>query len=339
MNIFFNQYLRLVDRIEEQYPAPNSIEFRQRKFHAVKWSKPEYRNFFTIIKILAERGPSTIKDIVEHDERTTKFKNTYSRYISYRRIILGDKKTQVKGLVEKGVVVPAKSEDRLHKKYELSHMGIFYAIRLFMDTEIVVSGNYKNMLRMDSKVRWYDYSKQTEFPTTIIDVVAKNYSHKLPLIFGKWDYLKENPRIDVYLLFDLTNISYGYSSNILMNPYISANNKYSLDFSSFDAEIALMFYSRQIEMAFYPLEHFLEAMDDEIKDFIDKIFYSYERLHRESFYHSQAQYFLYKGQKEKALKNSIKAVYCNDLLDSKAKENFKKMKPEEFDYYGIRFQK
>jgi len=337
LNIFFDGYSGFIDRVEEQYFAPNSIEFRQRKFDVIRWSKSEYRNFFTIIKILAERGASTINDIVEHDGMSQQFKNKQSRYISYRRIILGDNKTQVKGLIEKGAVVAAKAEDKLHKKYELSRFGIFYAIKLFMDLEIVMSGNYKNMLKMDLKVRWYDYSKQLEFPTTIIDILAKNYSHVMPLIFGKWDYLKNNPRIDVYQLYDLTNVK--YNSRILMNDAISANCKHSIAFNTFDGEIALAFYSRQIERAYYPIEHFLKAMDDEIKEFIDKIFYSYERLHRENFYYSQAHYFLYKGQKEKALQSFIRAVDANELLEPKWKENFRKSKVEEVDYHGISFRK
>ena len=88
---------------------------------------------------------------------------------------------------------------------------------------------------------------------------------------------------------------------ILMNDMISANCKYSIMFNTFDGDIALAFYTRQIEHAYYSLEDFLKSIDDTgIKDFIDKIFYSYERLYKENFYRSQAQYFLYKGQ------NSIK---------------------------------
>lgn len=190
MNIFFDYYIRLIDSIEKQYPVPNNKEFRERRFEKVNWSKPKHRNFFTIIKVLAEKGASTIDDIVESDGLSQQFKLD-SRYITYRRIILGDKNLHVTGLIEKGLVVASKSEDKLYKKYELSYYGIFYAIKLFMDTEIVNSGNYRNMLRMDSKVRWYDYSKQIEFPTTIIDILAKNYSHVMPLVFGKWDYLKK----------------------------------------------------------------------------------------------------------------------------------------------------
>jgi len=43
-----------VERIEAQYPTPNSPEFRERKFDQMKWSKPEHRNFFTLIKPLTE---------------------------------------------------------------------------------------------------------------------------------------------------------------------------------------------------------------------------------------------------------------------------------------------
>ena len=137
MNIFFGSYSQFIDRIEEQYPTPITKEFRERKFDMVKWSKPEHRNFFTIIKVLAERGTSTINEIVEADGLSQQFKHKYSRYITYRRVILGDKKLHVTGLIEKGAVVASKAEDKLHKKYELSYHGIFYAIKLFMDLKIV----------------------------------------------------------------------------------------------------------------------------------------------------------------------------------------------------------
>lgn len=334
MNIFFDQYKRFIDRIESQYPAPTSIEFRERKFDNIKWSKPEYRNFFTIIKILAERGPSTINEIVEADGLSQQFKPKNSRYITYRRIIVGDKKSNVTGLIEKEVVTPSKAEDKLHKKYELSYNGILYAIKLFMDFEIISSGNYKNMLEMDSNVRWYDYSKQKEFPTTIMDIIAKNYSHRLPLIFGKWEYLKNNPRVNVYYLYDLTRIR--HDSKMLMNDSISTNTKYSITFNTYDGDITLGFYTRQIESAYYPIEHFLKAIDDkDVKDFLDKMFYSYERMHRQNYYFSQAHYFLYKGQKEKALKYMKKGVEANDMLPKQEKEKYKKMGSEGLDYLGI----
>jgi len=337
LNTFFAPYSKFIDRIEEQYPAPISKEFRERRFDMVKWSKAEHRNFFTIIKVLAERGTSTINEIVEADGLSQQFKHKCSRYITYRRVILGDKKLHVTGLVEKGAVVASKAEDKLHKKYELSYYGIFYAIKLFMDLEIAYGGNYMNILKMDPKVRWYDYSKQIEFPTTIIDILAKNYSHVMPLVFGKWDYLKKNPRVNVYLLYDLSTVKDG--SKILLNDLTSTNCKYSIAFTTPDGDIALGFYTRQIENAYYPIEYFLKAIDDiEIKDFIDKIFYSYERMHRENFYKSQAHYFLYKGQKEKALKSLIKAVDANDQLDPERKEDSRKSKLEERDF-GISFCK
>jgi len=337
MSIFFELYSKFIDRIEKQYLAPTSKEFRERKFDKVNWTKLEYRNFFTIIKVLAERGSSTINEIVEADGMYQQFKHKSSRYITYRRVILGDRKANVTGLIEKGAVIASKTEDKLYKKYELSHQGILYAIKLFMDLEIVNSANYKNLLNMDTKVGWYDYSTQVKFPITIIDILAKNYSHVMPLIFGKWDYLKKNSRVNVYQLYELSMVKHG--SNLFMNDSISSNCKCSIAFNTFDGDIALGFYTRQIENAYYPIEHFLNAMDDKIKDFIDKIFYAYERMHRANFYHSQAHYFLYKGQKEEALKNLFKAVDANDLLDSELKENFRKKTPEELERNGIIFCK
>ena len=338
MGLFFDSYFGIIEKIEKQYHTPTSLEFRQRDFSNVSWSEPKHRNFFTIIKILAEKGASTVNEIVESDGYSLKFKDKKSRYITYRRIILGDKRTQVTGLIEKGIIILAKSENKLHKRYELSHHGIMYAIKLFMDIEIVNSGNYKNMLSMDRKVGGYNYSTQTEFPETIIDILAKNYSHVLSLIFGKWDYLKKNPRINPYRLYEISILKRG--TNSLMNHYISSNCTHSLEIGSHDGDIALEFFTRQIEQAYYPLEYFLKAIDDkEITEFIDIIFYSYERLYRESYYRSQGQYWLYKGDKEKSRKFFIKSVNCNELISLKEKEKYKKSKPGDRQDFGIRFCK
>jgi len=190
------------------------------------------------------------------------------------------------------------------------------------------------MLEMDPAVRWYDYSKQAELSEAIIDIIAKNYSHKIPLIFGKWDYLKKNPRIDIHHLNHLARAS--YKNDFLMSDAMSSNCKYSIDFGTYDGDIAFQFYVQQINNAHYPLEKFLRAIDDkEIMEFIDKIFYSYERLHRQNFYKSQGHYFLYKGQKEKAQKCFIKSVNSNDLLSAEDKVKFKKGNPKIGRDFGI----
>ena len=71
------------------------------------------------------------------------------------------------------------------------------------------------------------------------------------------------------------------------------------------------------------------------KELIDKLFYCYERMHREAYYRSQAHYFLYKGEKEKALVNTKKAIECNDILDIKTKKRFLEYDADELDYQGI----
>jgi hypothetical protein len=122
-----------------------------------------------------------------------------------------------------------------------------------------------------------------------------------------------------------------------VNDSISANTKYSIIFNTFDGEIALGFYTRQIESAYYSLEHFLKGIDDlDIKNFLDKMFYSYERMHRQNYYFSQVHYFLYKGQREKALKCMIKGAEANDLLPEQEKKKVRKMNLDELDRMGIR---
>ncbi|MCJ8306294.1 MAG: hypothetical protein HRU07_04510 [Nitrosopumilus sp.] len=99
------------------------------------------------------------------------------------------------------------------------------------------------------------------------------------------------------------------------------------------------FYTRQIEHAFYPSEHFFKSLDDKaIEEFVDKIFYSYERLYKESYYRSQSGYWQYKGDKEKAKKFAIKSVNCNDMVSKKEKEKLKRNYSKQRDF-GIKFCK
>jgi len=326
-----------VENIESQYTIPGNSEFNERKFDKIKWSNSKNRNFFTIIKTLAELGSSTIDEIIQHENNLLYFKNDSSAYAAYRRVILGDKDGDVKGLIEKQMIVPSETDDKLYKKYELSLHGVFYAIKLFMDGEILSLGDQKGMLKIDPRVGGYDFSKQKEYPDTIVDILAKNYSHLIPLIFGKWNYLKKNPRIDVYRLFSLAIVK-NNNSILLRNGSISSNTKYGHDFAGYKGDISLIFYSNQISDANYPIEYFLKAINDgEIKDFIEKIMYSYERLHRHEYHISQSQYFLYKGKKDKALKSFIKAIDCNDALDDEKKKYWKKTTVIELDNMGISF--
>jgi len=337
LNLFFDEYIKFIARIEKQYHAPDSKAFRERRFMKINWTKKEYKNFFTIIKVLAERGASTIIEIIENDGGSKHLNSEKSKYNSYRRAIVGDKIGNVTGMIEKGVVVSAEAENKLDKKYELSRCGVFYAIKIFMNMDIINSGNSDNRLKMDSKIGWYDYSTQMDFPGTIIDILARNYSHVMPhLIFGKWDYLRKNPRIDVYRLYDLSTVKRG--TNILINDLITKNTKHSNVFNTYDGDIALQFYIRLIENVYYPLEYFLKAIDDkEIRDFIGKIFYSYERMYRETYHKSQIHFCLFKGQRGKAMKHYRQLINSYDLINKIQKEELLKTSSEELSHSGIDF--
>ena len=143
------------------------------------------QNIQRILRILALNGPMTtwemakIKFTIDADTIRTKEKE-------YRRLLMGrtDRGRFSRGLIDLDLVLSNTVSSTRGKKYRLSLYGILFCLDVL------------------------------QFEKDEIDKLAKNYKSSLPLIFGKWDFLKSLIGENVYcigllgkgLLFDNLNI-------------------------------------------------------------------------------------------------------------------------------------
>ena len=149
--------------------------------------KKHHQNIQRILKSLAIHGPLTtwemakIKFVNDYDKIRTKEKE-------YRRLIVGrkDRGVSSEGLVDLNLILVDSISNKRNPGniYRLSIFGILYCL------------------------------DKIEFTNNEIDKIAKNYQIVLPLVFGKWDFLKSIIGNNVHnlsllgkgLLFDNPNI-------------------------------------------------------------------------------------------------------------------------------------
>lgn len=146
------------------------------------------KHFRIILRVLAERGPSSVNEITKFDGLSSDLKARRNRASVYNRIIRGNKQNNVMGLIEKGLVLHVGSKIRGNKDqmYCLTESGVLYALYLL--------NNFKN-----NKKFFLRYSENKD---QLLENIVKNYGNYFPMVFGKWDFLKQvtNP-LDVIYLF------------------------------------------------------------------------------------------------------------------------------------------
>ena len=193
-----------------------------------------HQNIQRVLKILAINGPLTtwemakIKTPTDRDKIRTKEKE-------YRRLIIGrkDRGISSQGLVDLNLVIvdSVSNNNNPGNIYRLSIFGILY------------------------------YLSKTDITNKEIDKIAENYQILIPLVFGKWNFLKSVIDNDVYsitllgkgLLFDNPNIM--KIQNKLFHELISFFNVkantlvHSLTETKVGELISLWFY---ITLLFFP---------------------------------------------------------------------------------------
>ena len=274
---FFDRYSLWVDEIESVYYVPESKNFQKRNFEKVSFHSPQDRRFFTIIKILAENGSCTEREIVRlvtvKNQNEISYKNENEFYT-----LLNGRKNQVISLQERGVVVSSKllSKDKREKKFALSYFGIFYVIKLFFGSNIY-EYSYPPFKRN------HDFSDQKN-SQTIIDLIAKNHTWALPWIFGKWEYLKQNRYINAHYLAKLASERY-FISNIPLDVFddIGDDVIHDLDHpfadNSFNDVITARFYFEQQRLFDSPVTKNIANLvnDEEINNFLTKVLVRYRK--------------------------------------------------------------
>lgn len=261
---FFEGYSIWITMIESLYHVPESKDFQKRKFRKVNFSEVKDRRFFTILKILAEKGPCTATELGEYSTAQNQLAVADKNADNYFDLLNGTKdknkenyfellngrKGKNVSLVERGVVISSKSlsDNKKDKKFALTYFGIFYAIKLFFGSNVYeyYYPAYK---------RNYDFSEQKN-TKTIIDLLAENYSWALPLIFDKWKDLKQNKYINAHFLAELAIDKYfisdmpldifdEHSDDEFGEDEIMHNSTHPFADNSFADEITARFYFEQ----------------------------------------------------------------------------------------------
>ena len=160
-------------------------------YGTIKSKTKHHQNVQQLLQVLALIGTSTTWEMTKK-----KFPNDNSKVREkekeYRRLLIGriDRGKHSSGILELGLVVKDGKVLRhpVSDKYRLSLHGLLYCINIL------------------------DFTKKD------LDVVAKNYSHILPKVFGKWEYLKSIVGDDVYKIQILSK------GLLLDNPLIVKNS-------------------------------------------------------------------------------------------------------------------
>lgn len=187
--------------LDKSYNVPSYLEkITGGNLRGIRWKSARYKNFLTVIKVLSERGECTASDLALYDGYSDRKKGRKNRQNIYSRIIEGDsKRGTIAGLLSIGIVQIAGTvmKSKLTKEYELSHLGIFYALHLFAERK-----GKRNFL----------------------DTIASNYKHLLPLIFGKWEFIKKEFGENLEILIELADgIDPQFRGIELDNPLMNVN--------------------------------------------------------------------------------------------------------------------
>ena len=302
----------------------NDSSISNRELRGIRWKDSKTKHFVTIIKILAEKGSCTIREIVENDGFSKVANKVSARQDIYSRVINGSKSLGIVGLKSKGLI--AKDSQVMKSKptnqYKLSWLGIFYAIRIFTP-ELPLVGDSEYEPRI--KIKQGKISEEDSiYKDSILEVLAKNYSDDLPLIFGKWEFLKKNFKSFVNFLVEISFLTKGGLEQMHRNELYS-NRPFTM-FAGLGAknlypdEISVWFYGRLFDNVGY--REFQEKLkkDKEIFDwysaFISKLL---EAKNEEIWGIRHADYTM-KGEFEKADKMLEKLLRFQGLEKDKNSE-------------------
>ena len=150
-----------------------------------------HQNVQQLLKVLALIGTSTTWEMTKK-----RFPNDNSKVREkekeYRRLLIGrtDRGKHSSGILELGLVVKDGKVLRhpVSDKYRLSLHGVLYCINIF------------------------------DFTENELDLIAENYSHILPKVFGKWEYLKSIVGDDIYKIRILSKGLLLDNPSIVKNP-------------------------------------------------------------------------------------------------------------------------
>ncbi len=250
------------------------------------------RNFLEIMKILSEHGYCTASEIAEKDSFTDGKIRKKDRSDIYRRKITGDTKRKFQGLIQRNIIKPENSEwwKTKNNKFRLSFFGVLYSIRLFSKrpvnfSEINISKTNKQQLR----------------EKTIIDILTKNYSEELPLVFKKWKFFeKEISNIDSIMYFIAHHIP--ISTDLLHYPFFDTNpfdlKEFENESDTFANEFTILFLGYLYLAMSENIREFQKMLskDKEIYKYYEKYLSLLDKVQRVRRYEAKAVHCALTGQ-------------------------------------------
>ena len=191
------------------------------------------------------------------------------------------------------IVTEVSDKNKHPKKYKLTLFGIFYAIHIFSD----LSPRYGKTIPCNEYV-----SKDQK---SILYQIAETYKNEIPLIFGKWDFLKRNMKSCVEILIDFAHSASPVSKNDVWPPFnarpVSMNGWNSKQGVDAD-EITLWFYYKLHSIFGIDIWQKVFAKEKEILDLYSKYVKFLSRAQKEQQKTLQLHKFIYEGKKNEAKK-------------------------------------
>lgn len=296
--LFSHEYSQILSSTDSEYSIPNEKRFQQRKFKQVIWRNIKTKNFSYIIKVLAENGTSTISEIAEYDDLSKNQNKAKNRKGVYSRIIIGSKTDNVVGLITKRLVEEDESvlKSKPTKTFKLTIFGIFYAIHLFS----------KKIPKIHASISFSEYedsifkdNSDAYSQKSILKAIVENYSDALPLIFGKWDLLKNEikSRLNIITLFAHgTFFSHGdFYNSTLYNSRPLRYKAWNSTQSIYSDEITFWFYSYLSSVLEPRKFHRLLSKDRELSEWYSKYINLLLLSNREDKLRIQYTNFIIKG--------------------------------------------
>jgi len=254
---FLQEFLEKAENLEMRRKRVVKKASILSEFDKIQWKLPSDKNLFFLLKILAENGKITMLDIITIEgglDKVEKRRRVWHRLIN-GKYYAGKYSKQPDNLVSRGIIKISGTKRNMY--YELTTIGIFLAIKFFIEDPVALS-TYSHQNKKSK--RWKPAKQQLDF----LSKIAKNYKHTIPLIFDHFDELKEKG-IDLSLLqhsimFDKNRGSYSelHSHGIHSLTFLQG---FTTKFQTAELQSSALFYHRVIVNQWPNLKKLLKNTD------------------------------------------------------------------------------
>jgi len=240
---FLQDFLQIAEQLKNRRKRVTKNASLLSEFDKIQWNLASDRNLFRLLKILAVNGKITMRNIIDAEGMFDKLENrtrVWHRLIN-GKYYNGKYPKQPYNLVERGIVKTSGGTTR-HMYYELTPIGIFLAIKFFIEDPWELSTHHQQ----NKKSKMTESTKQQ---LDFLSKIAKNYKHTIPLIFEHFDELKENG-IDLRLLHHSIMFDRDRGSYPEIHPYgihsLGFLQGFTTKFQTAEQQISALFYHRVI---------------------------------------------------------------------------------------------